>query len=389
MSSEPASKSESPGFRDVPLRIVAPDFGSPLTDLIIDLDHLRRKIPGGSTPAPIFSQIKDVFHMLESIASARIEGNRTTVAEYVETKIEGSGDDREGIREIKNMEAALRFIDENIEAGMMNRAFICELHKMVVEGLTTEGSRRPGDYRASEVKIQGSGHVVVPHQYVARYMDELFGFINHADEPKYDLLKTALAHHRFVWIHPFDNGNGRTVRLFTYAMLVKLGFNVNVGRIINPAAVFCHDRKRYGDSLARADRGDDQGLLEWSAYVLEGLHREIKKIDRLMDYAYLKGSILIPAIDFSLERKTITEAEAKILKQAVEKKEVMNADIKPLFPSKNISDISRMIAKLKEKKMLLPAENKQRKYHIALRGSYLMRGIIAALGQNDFLPVND
>ena len=47
------------------------------------------------------------------------------------------------------------------------------------------------------------------------------------DSPKYDLLKVAIAHHRFVWVHPFSNGNGRTVRLFTYAMLVKLGFNVN------------------------------------------------------------------------------------------------------------------------------------------------------------------
>jgi hypothetical protein len=37
--------------------------------------------------------------------------------------------------------------------------------------------------------------------------------------------------------------NGRTVRLFTYAMLVKTGFNVNVGRIINPTAVFCSYRK--------------------------------------------------------------------------------------------------------------------------------------------------
>jgi len=59
-------------------------------------------------------------------------------------------------------------------------------------------------------------------------MEELFTFINNDDDKKYDLIKTALAHHRFVWIHPFDNGNGRTVRLFTYVLLVKLGFNINV-----------------------------------------------------------------------------------------------------------------------------------------------------------------
>ena len=71
-------------------------------------------------------------------------------------------------------------------------------------------------------------------------MNELFDFINQDSGAKFDLLKTAIAHHRFVWIHPFGNGDGRTVRLFTYAMLIKLGFNVNVGRIINPTAVLCN-----------------------------------------------------------------------------------------------------------------------------------------------------
>jgi len=40
-------------------------------------------------------------------------------------------------------------------------------------------------------------------------------FINKLDRPKYSLLKIAIAHHRFVWIQPFNNGNGRTVHLFT------------------------------------------------------------------------------------------------------------------------------------------------------------------------------
>ena len=47
-------------------------------------------------------------------------------------------------------------------------------------------------------------------------MEELVAFINRRDPPKYDLMKVAIAHHRFGWIHPFSNGNGRVVRLLTY-----------------------------------------------------------------------------------------------------------------------------------------------------------------------------
>lgn len=386
MPSGPIENTPRP-FKHADLRVVSPAFQSGLTDLIIELDYLRRKTPTGSTPRFTFEQIKDIFHMLESIASARIEGNRTTVAEYVETKIEGERDNREDILEIRNMEAALRFIDSIIDSRPVNRALMSELHKLVVADLTKEGSESPGEYRRGEVIIRESPHVPPPHQHVERYMTELFEFINRKDEPKFDLLKTAVAHHRFVWIHPFDNGNGRSVRLLTYAMLVRQGFNVNVGRILNPAAVFCHDRNQYAAALSGADAGTDQGILEWCRYVLEGLKREIEKIDKIIDYGFLSENILLPAIDFSSERETITAAEASILRKAVERKEIVNADIQAIFPGKSVSDVSRMIGRLRDKKMLVPIGEKKRKYMVVFQNNRLMRGVIDALDKSGFLPV--
>ena len=37
------------------------------------------------------------------------------------------------------------------------------------------------------------------------------------------VIAVAAAHHRFVWIHPFYDGNGRVVRLMSHAMLKRLG----------------------------------------------------------------------------------------------------------------------------------------------------------------------
>ena len=273
------------------LKLVEPSFGSSLTDLIIELDYLRKKLPGGSTPPEMFFQLKDIFHILESIGSARIEGNNTTVAEYIETKLTSADKVASDIREIQNIEKAMVFIEENITSHPINRAFISEIHKIIVRDLppSGEGDHTPGIYRTRDLKINKSMHIPPSWLKVEEYMNELIDFINKDDGSKYDLLKAAVAHHRFVWIHPFGNGNGRTVRLFTYAMLVKAGFNV--GRIINPTAVFCSSRSDYYNYLSIADQGTDQGVLLWSEYVLKGLKEEIEKIDKLSDYDYLKKNL--------------------------------------------------------------------------------------------------
>jgi Fic family protein len=377
-------------FTHYELRLVEPSFGSALTDLIIELDYLRRKSLGGSTHPKVFFQLKHIFHTLESIGSARIEGNNTTVAEYIETKLTGTKKVPPSIKEIQNIEKAMAFIEENVKEQDISRAFVSEMHKMIVDGLEPpphgEGDHTPGEYRKQNLKINKSTHRPPDWMTVADYMNELLMFVNSSHSPKYDLLKAAIAHHRFVWIHPFGNGNGRTVRLFTYAMLVKTGFNLNVGRIINPTAVFCSNRNDYYDHLSIADKGTDEGILEWSAYVLKGLKEEIEKVDKLTDYNYLRKEILLPTLYHSLERKYITDTEFKILKKVVDNQVMQAGDLKDIFEGKRNSEVSRQIRKLIDKKMLIPENEGTRKYVLRFDNNYLLRGVIKMLGEKDFLP---
>jgi Fic family protein len=380
-------------FTHYDLKLIEPSFDSALTDLIIDLDYLRKKPLGGSTHSQVFFQLKHIFHTLESIGSARIEGNNTTIAEYFETKLVDTKNVSSGIKEIQNIEKAMAFIEENVKDYPIDRAFISEIHKMIVDGLLPppkgEGDQNPGTYRKTNLKINKSNHLPPEWLKVEEYMSELFDFVRREDRPKYDLLKAAIAHHRFVWIHPFGNGNGRTVRLFTYAMLVKTGFNVNVGRIINPTAIFCSNRGDYYKNLAEADRGTDIGVLTWSEYVLKGLKEEIMKIDKLTDYNFLRKEILFPAINHSLERKYITDVEAKILKKVVDKQVVQAGDLKEFFVGKMDSEVSRQIRKLIDKKMLVPETGGARKYIIRFDNNYLLRGIIKSLDEKGFLPIRE
>ncbi len=220
-------------------------------------------------------------------------------------------------------------------------------------------------------------------------MNELIDFVNREDSPKYDLLKAAIAHHRFVWIHPYGNGNGRTVRLFTYAMLIKTGFNVNIGRIINPTAVFCSNRNNYYNFLSEADKGTDEGIMTWVEYVLKGLEEEIEKIDKLSEYTFLRKEVLLPTISHSLERKYITAVESKILKKVIDLQVIQAADIKELFVGKANAEVSRQIKSLINKKLLTPEKEGTRKYVLRFDNNFLLRSIIKSLAEKEFLPVQD
>jgi len=375
------------------LKLVEPSFGSTLTDLIIELDYLRKKQLEGSTHPKVFFQLKHIFHTLESIGSARIEGNNTTIAEYIETKLTETKKVPPSIKEIQNIEKAMAFIEQNVNDCPINRAFLSEMHKMIVDGLLPppkgEGDATPGEYRKRNLKINKSSHIPPDWLNVDDYMNELIDFVNQEESPKYDLLKAAIAHHRFVWIHPYGNGNGRTVRLFTYAMLIKTGFNVNVGRIINPTAVFCSNRNDYYQFLSEADKGTDEGIMAWVEYVLKGLKDEIEKIDKLSDYTFLRKEILLPAISHALERKYITDVESKILKKVIDLQVIQAADVKEFFVGKANAEVSRQIKRLIDKKMISPEKDGTRKYILRFDNSYLLRSIIKSLGDKGFLPVLD
>lgn len=382
-------------FKNIPLKIYEPAWGGKLATTILELEKLRVKKLGGPVPPYIFFQLKDIFQMMESLGSARIEGNHTTLAEFVEKIIEQIPKDtkEQSIREIFNIERAIKFIEDNIiEGGNITRAHISEIHKIIVDGLTPspsgEGSRYPGDLRPINVGIQGSSHIPPDKVKVQDYFEELITFVNTSTSPQNDLLVTALSHHRMAWIHPFDNGNGRLIRMFTYALLIKQGFKVHNGRILNPTAIFCMDRNQYYKNLGLADTGEKEKVLEWCLYVLGGLKEEIEKIDKLLDLKYMTEIILVPALSYALERQLITKREFDILSSLVKNKSMIikSSDLDNIIGEESPVQRSRILKRLKDKEMLRPVPGKTRVYTIGFVNNYLLRGIFHVLEKNGFVP---
>ncbi len=381
-----------PRFQHYDLTLLNPAFDSPLVDVITELEYLRRLELRGSTPGPLFFQLKFIFHLLESLGSARIEGNHTTLTDYVESRLEGSMQTPlpDHLREMANIEDAMDYIETHVSPGDdITERLIREFHELAVRGLKREGDATPGAYRTVPVRIALSAHLPPEAVQVSGYMQELVSFINAESAPKYDLIKVALAHHRFAWIHPFRNGNGRVVRLLTYTLLIKYGFNVRTGnRVLNPTAVFCNDRDRYYAMLARADMGSPGGLEEWSLYVLGGVLDELRKVDRLTDFSYLKSRILLPALAHARERGWVTAQEMEILRLAIESETgvVKASDLTPALPGSNSAQRTYQIKKLVEKKMLHPLNEGARQYTLGFKNSYLLRGVVRALTSEGFIP---
>ena len=380
-----------PTFVHHDLNLINPAFDSPLVDVLNELEYLRRLRLSGSTPAPLFFQLKQIFHMLESLGSARIEGNHTTLADLVESRLEGERQElSDQLLEMNNIEQAMSYVDEHIEPGSaITGHFIRELHALTVSGLKREGDPAPGAYRQVPVSIAGSDHQPPDAFHVANYMEELVSFINRDDPPKYDLIKVALAHHRFGWIHPFRNGNGRVVRLLTYLMLIKYGFKVrDSGRVLNPTAVFCNDRDRYYRMLSEADCGTMESKEAWCLYVLQGMLNELQKVDRLTDLSYLKERVLAPALAFAEERRVITRHEAVVLGRAAKSGIAKAGDLTATMSDMSSGQRTYLIKKLVDRRMLQPIKEGSRQYVIGFSNSVLIRGIIESLTKEGFIPTD-
>ena len=370
------------------LRLLNPSFASPLLDVLTDLEYLRRLQIHGTTPLPVFLQLKHVFHYLESLASARIEGNHTTLADYVDSKVTAGASNTEQLREIDNIDIAMSQLEDTVRPGEpLSEYLLRGLHATTVDGLTREGDRTPGAYRTGPVTIAQADHQPPDPVQVPGYMTELVAFINRADAPKYDLMKVALAHHRFAWIHPFSNGNGRVVRLLTYALLIKYGFQVNtVGRLLNPAAVFCADRTRYYAMLAEADRGTEAALEGWCEYVLSGVRDELKKVDRLADYQYLQSKILLPAVAHARQRQLVTAQEEAVLVATIKAGVVKAGNLEAVLPGLSVHQRTYQIRKLVDNGMLQPIKPNARQYTIGFAHNMLLRGVVRSLSDEGFIP---
>lgn len=99
---------------------------------------------------------------------------------------------------------------------------------------------------------EGKLHEYCPWEQADSEMDRLIEMNRtHAAHPP--LARAAWLHHRFVQIHPFEDGNGRIARCLATLALIRAG--------MFPLVVLNEERDDYLDALQAADRGDLSPLI--------------------------------------------------------------------------------------------------------------------------------
>jgi Fic family protein len=137
---------------------------------------------------------------------------------------------------------------------------ILSIHALVLQRIEKDFA---GRYRNVGVRITGANFTPPNARKVDELMEELILWVNEKSEIPL-VVKATIFHHRMVWIHPFFDGNGRTVRLMFNLLLMNAGYP--------PAIILQQDRKKYYDALNRANQGNYEKML---LLVIQALERSL------------------------------------------------------------------------------------------------------------------
>lgn len=183
------------------------------------------------------------------------------------------------IQEIINYRRVIELIDDeaNKKIDKITELLIKKVHRIVTEKVVTP--ENSGEYRSKQVIIRNSatGEVTFrppPPLEVPFLMREFVYWLNRDDKNDiHPVIKAGIAHHEFVRIHPFIDGNGRCARILATLILLLGGYDIR--RFFSLEEYYDRDAATYYHNLQKASAGD---LTSWLEYFTGGAAIEFDKI---------------------------------------------------------------------------------------------------------------
>ena len=279
-----------------------------LPDLAIELERHASRLEGMVNPI-VLDVITEHMRVINSYYSNSIEGNSTHPRE-IRKAMQGdySSDpvrrdlQLESIAHIeaqKTLEKDSPSLDDINTPKHFNRIHqlfynnIPESLRVVKDSNGNSTMVIPGQFRQAGEEVDVGRHLPPEAEALEKFLGRFQEAYKLKNLHGYKKVVAAMAaHHRFVWIHPFLDGNGRVARLHTDLFLKSIG--------VGGYGIWCISRglaknnAKYKSSLANADqtrRGDLDGrgalserrLIEFCEFMLTTAIDQVGYMEKLLD----------------------------------------------------------------------------------------------------------
>ena len=210
----------------------------------------------------LLNRLRKEFMVEYTFDSNAIEGSTLTLHEtrmVIEEGLTVQGRLLRDILAARNHPEAIEYVEGLAKAGgSLTEVDVLTLHRLIMEGVD-EGA---GRYREAGVRIAGAVFSLPKSTEVSAMMRSLLDWLDRNLEELSPVELAAVFHHRFVSIHPFAEGNGRTARLLMNLILMRnsYAFIVSVSR---------QDRDKYIRALREADQGSLNDFVNYVARCAE------------------------------------------------------------------------------------------------------------------------
>lgn len=241
---------------------------------IKDCDELKKEL---DSLRPLsdeeLKKLKEFYRVGQTYSSNALEGNTLTEVEtkvIIEDGMTVSGKPLREIYEATGNAKAFDFMMEISKGELFSEDVLLKIHKLFFEQIEPDNA---GVYRKTKVFISGTKDLVLPDPKDVPSLTA--DFIEELSDKKNSLHPIELAsyvHNRFVTIHPFSDGNGRTARLLMNLILVQAGYPVT---IIPPIY-----RVDYLNATRSGNDGDDLAFTNLlSCMVYEGMKDYLRMVE--------------------------------------------------------------------------------------------------------------
>lgn len=178
------------------------------------------------------------------------------------------------------------------------------------------------------------------------------------------VIAVAAAHHRFLWIHPFLDGNGRVARLMSHAMLLEIGIGSALWSVSRGLARHSTDYKRLLMAADEPRRNDLDGrgalshdaLIDFCRFFLETCLDQIRYMRELLAPSELQRRMELYVRDEeSAER--LPKRSYAVLREALLSGEVERGRVPTLIDTSERT-ARRVVSELINKRLLVSASHK-------------------------------